>query len=105
MRAQLELHVLANPKNPHTIETLKWHASSFTQSFITNMRGLQEAIVGLLVTLNPKDREGKEVFRASEYGQTEDEKKLKREFTANFVRQQFPHLQGNIKPEEKPEIK
>lgn len=79
LHAFIEQGALGNPKNPHTIDTLKWQSASFAQAMITYLQGLQEAVVGVLVTLNPKDKEGKEVFRASDYGLTEEEKKNRNE--------------------------
>jgi hypothetical protein len=41
--------------------------------------GFQEAIVGILVTLNPNDKEGHQAFRATDYGLTAEEKQWRKE--------------------------
>ena len=68
---------LFNASNPHNqIETLKWEYSLFAQNVMDSLKGFQEMVVGMLITLNPKDREGKIAFRSTEYGLTEYEKEF-----------------------------
>jgi len=75
--AVLQQMYVGNPNNPHTeISTLKWEYRQFALSMAADMQGFQETVTGLLNTLNPDDKEGKDVFRASEFGQSEDEKRL-----------------------------
>ncbi len=72
---------LFHPKSPHKeIETLRWEFWRFAEAVIDSLRGFQEALVGALITLNPKDRDGKLVFRSADYGLTEDEKKVRDEY-------------------------
>ena len=76
--------------NPHTdIETPKWEYGHFAQSLIGYLNGFQEALVGVLVTLNPDDKEGNLAFRASDYGLTDDEKKFRKKSAQQWRAQQF----------------
>jgi len=71
--------LLYNTKNPHEkLETLKWEFYEFTSAVIGYLQGFQETVVGVLVTLNPEDKEGKESFSAANYGLTEEEKNLRK---------------------------
>lgn len=68
-------NALFNPNSPHSnLATLRWEYGLFAQEMIGYFQGFQEAVVGVLATLNPKDKEGKQAFRASDYGLTEQEK-------------------------------
>ena len=74
-------NTIFNPNNPHKdISTLKWEYGLFAQSVLGFFQGFKESLVGVLVTLNPHDREGKELARASDYGLTEQEKDLRQEY-------------------------
>ena len=78
-------NVLFAPNNPHKdIETLRWDYASFTQMMINDLQGFQEIVVGLLVSLDHLDREGKEAFRAANYGLTPEEQELRRLSTAKY---------------------
>ncbi len=71
--------------NPHTdIATLKWDYVQFTQNVQGALSGFQETLVGVLVTLNPDDPEGKRSFRAADYGLTEQEKERKKQYMQQF---------------------
>ena len=57
-----------SPNNPHEdIKTLQWEYAAFTQTMISNFQGLQENVVGLLVSIDPSDKEGNASFRAANY--------------------------------------
>jgi hypothetical protein len=75
----LAQQVLYSPNSPHKdITTLRWEYGAFTQSVLAYLQGFQEALVGILATMNPDDPEGERVFRAAEYGLTGDERELRR---------------------------
>lgn len=76
-------NAIFHTNNPHTeIETVKWEYGLFAQSVLGNYQGFKEVIVGLLKTLNPKDK-GDEITRALDYGMTDEEKALREEFLKN----------------------
>jgi len=82
----LAQQVLFRENNPHTdIATLRWEYAAFTQTVIAYMQGFQEALVGILATMNPDDPDGARVFRASDYGLTADERELKRRSLERMV--------------------
>ena len=69
---------LFSPNNPHKdAETLRWEYGLFAQSVLGYLQGFQEQVVGLLVSLNPEDKEGKRAFRATDFGMTDREKELR----------------------------
>lgn len=71
-------NTLFSGNNPHQdIETLRWEYAHFCQAMISSLQGLQESIIGVLVAVDPSDREGLEAFRASNYGLTDEEKNLR----------------------------
>jgi hypothetical protein len=71
-------NALFNPNSPHKdIHTLRWEYGLFVQDVAGAYQGFQESVVGLLISLNPKDKEGKVAFRAAEYGLTKDEKEAR----------------------------
>ena len=77
-------NALFNPHNPHKDPlTLRWEYGLFAQSITGYLQGFQEQAVGLLVSLNPKDKEGKRAFRAFGFGMTDNERKLRED---HFVR-------------------
>lgn len=81
-------NTLFQDKNPHqTIETLRWEYAAYTQTVWNYLQGFQETVVAVLVSMNPEDRDGREAFRASDYGLTEDEKALRREYAERFQKQ------------------
>ncbi len=80
--------LLWHSKNPHSdIQTLRWEYHNTLQAVHAYLSGFQEAVVGLLVSLNPEDREGQEAFRASEYGLTEAEKEQKAQQLSSLQQQ------------------
>lgn len=80
-------NVLFSQQNPHeTIQTLRWEYALFCQSMITAFQGLQESVVGILVAVDPTDREGKEAFRAATYGLTEEEANIRKRGMDNWQR-------------------
>jgi hypothetical protein len=82
------------PNNPHKdIKTLQWEYFAFTQTMISNFLGFQENVVGLLVSIDPSDKEGKEAFRASNYGLTNEEKELHRQYRTKLAQQQNSVIQ------------
>lgn len=83
-------NILFSPQNPHVdISTLRWEYGQYTQSIITYMLGFQEALVGALVSLNPKDKEGKLAFKASDYGLTPEEKEQRKRIAQQIHEQQL----------------
>jgi len=79
------LNALLSENNPHTqIDTLRWDYAAFIQTIISTLQGFQENVVGLLVSIDPSDREGKEAFRAFNYGLTEEEKEMRRQAAALY---------------------
>ena len=86
--AYLVQQLLFSPQNPHKdLATLKWKYYEFTMGVIGCLQGFQEAVVGVLVKLNPEDRDGRAAFRASDYGLTEQEKKLREENLKRILKQ------------------
>lgn len=82
--------VLFSKQNPHKeIETLRWEYFQFTKNVINFLSGLQESLAAALVTLNPEDKEGEKVFKAANYGLTEQEKELKQGYMERFKDQQM----------------
>ena len=68
------------PNNPHgQLETIRWEYGLFVQTAIGYLQGFQETVVGLLISLNPKDTHGKLVFRSTDYGLTKEENEYRRE--------------------------
>jgi len=91
LHAYQALNMLLSDNNPHTdIATLRWDYAAFIQTVTNNLQGFQEIVVGLLVSVDPYDREGKEAFRAFSYGLTEDEKELRRQATLYRSQQEAP---------------
>lgn len=73
-------NALFNPNNPHKdVPTLRWEYGLFMQNVLGFFRGLQEQVVGVLVSLRPDDKEGKLAFRAADYGLTEQDKELRKQ--------------------------
>ncbi len=68
MHLQKMLFAVANPHQE--IGTLRWEYAHSLQGLIHNLSGLQEQVVALLVTMNPGDRSGAQVFKAQDYGLT-----------------------------------
>jgi len=82
--------VLFSKQNPHKeIDTLRWEYFQFTKNVINFLSGFQESLIGALVTLNPEDKEGEKVFKAADYGLTEQEKELRRGYMEHFEDQQI----------------
>ncbi len=74
-------NIIFAPQNPHKdITTLKWDYAAFTQTMFNNLQGFQEIVVSLLVSIDPSDREGKESFRAANYGLTPEDIELRRQY-------------------------
>jgi hypothetical protein len=83
-----------SPNNPHKdIKTLQWEYAAFTQTMISNFQGFQENVVGLLVSINPSDKEGNEAFRAANYGLTDEEKELRHQYKTKLAQQQKVGIQ------------
>jgi len=81
--------LLYSPAFPHKdLQTLKFEYAHFTQTVMNYLWGFQEAIVGILVTLNPNDKEGHQAFRATDYGLTADEKQWRKEWIERLRAQQ-----------------
>jgi hypothetical protein len=81
--------LLYSPAFPHKdLQTLKFEYAHFTQTVMNYLWGFQEAIVGILVTLNPDDKEGHQAFRATDYGLTADEKQWRKEWIERLRAQQ-----------------
>lgn len=77
-RVQQLLYV---PENPHSdIQTLRWDYYSFTNTTIHNLQGFQEIVVGLLVSLDPNDKEGKGAFKAFDYGLSDQDKEIRKKY-------------------------
>ncbi|MGB2691239.1 MAG: hypothetical protein WBC96_01965 [Thermodesulfobacteriota bacterium] len=69
---------LGHPSNPHKeINTLRWEYNQFILFSIGQLSGFQESVVSILSTLNPKDKEGKDIAKAKDYGLSEDDRKLR----------------------------
>jgi hypothetical protein len=95
--AYMNYQLLFNQINPHKdINTLRWEFAAFTQTVINYLQGFQEQVVAVLVSLSPNDRDGRQVFRAGEYGLTEQEKQMRQELMERFRKQQLT-TQENIK--------
>jgi hypothetical protein len=83
-------NLLFSAKNPHKeLETLRWEYAAFTNTVINYLNGFQEIVVSILATLNPSDKEGKEAFRASDFGLTEEEKQQRKEVLSRVMQQQL----------------
>ena len=77
-----------NPNNPHQdVATLRWEYGLFSQAVLGHLAGFKEAVVGALATLNPEDKEGSQVARASDYGLSDEEKKLRADYLARLRQQ------------------
>ncbi|MDA2918716.1 hypothetical protein MYX76_04370 [Desulfobacterota bacterium AH_259_B03_O07] len=80
--------LIYSPKNPHKdLDTLKLDYYEFTNSVIGFLNGFQESVVGLLVTLKDEDREGKEIFKAANFGLTEQDKRIRDEYMKRLTTQ------------------
>ena len=74
--------------NPNKdIESLRWEFVAYLQTATTCFQGFQENVVAIITSLNPKDRAGKEAFRAADYGLNEDEKQIRKEGMERFHQQ------------------
>jgi hypothetical protein len=52
-------NALFNPNNPHKdVTTLRWEYGLLLQNFLGFLQGLQEQVVGVLVSLRPQDKHG-----------------------------------------------
>ena len=75
--------LLYSDVNPHhELETLRWDYHAFTNAVLHNYQGFQEIVVGLLVSLDPSDKDGKEAFKAFDYGLSDQEKEQRKKFLA-----------------------
>lgn len=84
-------NILFSPNNPHKdIATLRWEYGLFAQSILSHLQGLQEQVVGLIVSLRPDDKEGQLAFRASEYGMTNQERDLRQQNLERLLRAGVP---------------
>ncbi len=83
-------NLILHKLNPHKdISTIKWEYYQFCQTTIAHLIGFQESLVGVLATLNPKDKTGEQAFRAGDYGLTQEEKDFKKKFTERAHSKQF----------------
>jgi hypothetical protein len=74
----LAQQVLFSQNNPHSdVATLRWEYAAFTQNVLAYLQGFQEAVVGILASTNPDDKDGARAFRASDYGLTSQERELR----------------------------
>lgn len=72
-------NILFLANNPHKdIETLRWNFNEFAQQVIGYLEGFKEHIVAVLKSMEKSE---KEIFKAAEFGLTEDEKTRQKEFT------------------------
>ena len=95
-RVAFVYNALFNTNNPHkTIDTMRWECGLVLQDIGGYFQGFQETLVGALATLNPNDTEGKQVFRASDYGLTEEEKEYRRQYLERSQSQAPPHPPKN----------
>ena len=73
-------NTLFNANNPHKdVETIRWEYGTYAQTVWNYLQGFQEAVVAVLVSLDPEDKDGKAAFRASDYGLTDEEKAIRRQ--------------------------
>ena len=87
-------NTIFSPNNPHEdIKTLRWEYAAFTQTMISNFQGFQENVVGLLVSIDPSDKDGNAAFRAATYGLTDEEKEMRHQYTKKFAQQQKVDIQ------------
>ena len=71
-------NALFHENNPHAdVATLRWEHGHFLQSEWSALLGVQEQLVSVLVSLRPDDKDGRMVFRASDYGLTEQDKEIR----------------------------
>ena len=81
---------LFHKQNPHKdIDTLRWEYLQFTKNVINFLQGFQENLVGALATLNPEDKQGEKAFKAADYGLTQQEKELKRNYMDGLKNRQI----------------
>jgi hypothetical protein len=72
-------NALFSRANPHKdVLSLRWEYGQFIQNVLGFFQGIQEQLVGVLVSLRPDDKEGKLAFRAADYGLTEQDKQVKK---------------------------
>ena len=88
-------NALFHSNNPHEdVKTMRWEYGLILQNMLNSMQGLQEQVVGVLVSLRPDDKEGKLAFRATDYGLTPQDKELRRQnfeqFKANLLTPNSP---------------
>jgi hypothetical protein len=78
-------NALFNPNNLHKdIATLKWEYGLFVQTVLGFLQGFQEQVVGVLVSLDSEDKEGKRAFRAMDFGMTSQEKEIREEYSKRY---------------------
>lgn len=81
MHAYTVRQLLYAEANPHKeLETIRWDYYAFTNAVLQNYQGFQEIVVGLLVSLDPSDKDGKEAFKAFDYGLNDQEKEQRKKF-------------------------
>ena len=91
--------ILFNADNPHKdAETLRWDFYEFAQQIISYLEGFKEHIVAVLKSMEKSE---KEIFKAAEFGLTEDEKIRQKEFLELWhkrsIVQQFKQPQSDTK--------
>lgn len=91
LNAYLQQSYVASDRNPHTeLNTIKWEYQQFCLSVATSMQGFQETVTAILLTLNPKDKEGKEVFSASNFGLSDTERLIRDQNIRQYLKPNAP---------------
>jgi hypothetical protein len=76
---------LNDKTNPHKdLETLRYEYTNYLQNNMNYLDGVKELLVGALISINPNDKTGENVFKASDYGLTEEDRQRKKEFMKNW---------------------
>jgi hypothetical protein len=78
---------------------VKWEYGIFAQTMLDTLGGLREEIVALLSTLNPKDPQGDQAFKAAEFGMSKDERAARERYIAARREQRIKDAQGTARPE------
>ena len=81
-----KMQLLYHPQNPHKeLETLRWDFNDFCYFMLQTMQGFQEHVVA---TLKALDVDEKEVFKASDFGLTKEEKEIRDEWMTKYRKDQ-----------------
>ena len=72
-------NTLFSPNTPHKdVDTLRWEFALFLEGELKALEGFREQLTGVLVSLKPDDKAGAYVFRAKDFGLTEQDKEVRR---------------------------